>query len=120
MIEGPTAIDADKETWALIEIMGHDRIAGLVASKAIGNAVFVEVRVPATTHYPAFTKLFAPAAIFSMAPVSENVARAMAERFGSRPHPQLIYPGVPALPAPEDPPGITFDDEEDEFDDDVD
>lgn len=117
MSDVPTGIE-DQETWALLEIMGHDRIAGLVATKAIGTAAIVEVRVPATTKYPAFRKLFAPAAIFSMTPVSENVAREMAERFGSRPHPQLFYPGLPALPAPEGEPGTTYFGDEELFDDD--
>lgn len=73
------------ETWAVLEIMGHDRYAGLVTEQAVGGCAFVRVDVPAIGNREDFTKLFGQGSIFSITPVSETVARAMAESFQSKP-----------------------------------
>jgi hypothetical protein len=60
------------EQWALVELFGHQRIAGRVSELAIGGCAFVRVDVPelpATDEKPAVqavTKLYSQAAIYGM------------------------------------------------------
>ena len=73
------------ECWALVEVMGHSRYAGLVTEQAVGGCNFVRVEVPAFEGYPAFTKLLGQSSIFAITPVAEQVARGMAQQFRNQP-----------------------------------
>jgi hypothetical protein len=64
------------ESWAIVEIFGHERIAGKVSEAAIGGGYFFRVDVPEFDGRAAFTKFFGNGAIYSMTPCSEEVARA--------------------------------------------
>lgn len=76
----------DVETqWAIVEIFGHTRYAGTVSEHQIGGCSFVRVDVPEIDGQPAFTKLFGNAAIYSITPTSEQIARLVAKQFQSRP-----------------------------------
>jgi len=83
---------AKYESWGILEIMGHSRFAGKLSSEVIGGVNFVRVDVPDLPddgygggELPAFTKYFTQAAIFSMTPTTEEVARSAAQQFRSRP-----------------------------------
>jgi len=96
---------ADKfEQWAILEIMGHDRYAGLVTEQAIGGCAFVRVDVPEVDDLPAFTKLFGQGSIFSITPVAREVAIEAVKRFRSRPITVAGYSQhrLPLLDSPED------------------
>ncbi len=73
------------ESWALIEVMGHSRYAGYVTEQAVGGCNFVRVDVPAFEGYPAFTKLLGQSSIFAITPVTEQIARGMAQQFRNKP-----------------------------------
>lgn len=85
------------ESWAIVEIFGHQKFAGRVSECALGGCNFVRVDVPelpATKRpplpaAPAFTKLFGQGAIYSITLVSEEVARAAAAQI--RPEPINVY-----------------------------
>ena len=68
------------QQWALVELFGHQRIAGLVSEFEIGGASFVRIDVPRVAGHDAFTKLFGPKAIYSMSFVERDVALAIAEK----------------------------------------
>lgn len=51
----------------------------------IGGANFVRVDVPETSRSKPFTKLFGASAIYSMTPIEEDVARALAAQYDQRP-----------------------------------
>lgn len=74
-----------EKQWAIVEIFGHSRYAGTIAEHQIGGCSFVRVDVPEIDGQPAFTKLFGNAAIYSITPVSEQIARLVAKQFQSRP-----------------------------------
>jgi hypothetical protein len=90
--------------WAIVELFGHARIAGKVTEEQIGGASFIRVdvpelevrgsrldaggRIPVETR-PAFTRYFGPAAIYSITPVDEDIARRAAEAI--RPEPVTVY-----------------------------
>lgn len=88
------------ETWGILEIMGHSRFAGFITNDAPAGINLLRIDVPAIPAcdygeaLPAFTKWFSPAAIFSMTPCTEDLARHAAAAMRVRP------PHVFALPAP--------------------
>lgn len=59
--------------WALVELFGHAQIAGMVSEATIAGGNFVRVDVPGGG-----TRFFGPGAIYSISPVTEELARRMA------------------------------------------
>jgi hypothetical protein len=74
-----------EKQWAIVEIFGHSRYAGEISEHQIGGCSFVRVDIPQIDGEPAFTKLFGNAAIYSITPVAEQIARLVAKQFQSRP-----------------------------------
>ncbi len=73
------------DSWAIVEVFGHQKFAGRVTEQAIGGASFVRVDVPAVEGSPAFTKLFGASAIYSITPVTEELARKAVKACHSEP-----------------------------------
>ena len=71
--------------WAIVELFGHQRIAGLVTNEAIGGCAFVRVDVPEAPGRQPYTRLLGQGAIYAINIVSEDVARAAAATFRSEP-----------------------------------
>lgn len=63
------------ETWAYIEIMGHSRIAGRVSTMKLGVNVMLQVDVPKADDGFSHSELYAPTAIFSIKPTTEEWCR---------------------------------------------
>jgi hypothetical protein len=68
------------ETWAVLELMGHQRIAGFTREVALGSAAMLRVDVPEIDGIPAFTKFIAPAALYAFTPCTQEVAMAVIKR----------------------------------------
>jgi hypothetical protein len=73
------------EGWAVIEVMGHKRLAGAVREETLAGQVMLRVDVPATTRTSAFTRYLAGAAVFSLTPVDEDMAKRVAEQIDEPP-----------------------------------
>lgn len=73
-----SAAEQPLESWAILEIMGHERLAGKVSEALVAGTKMVQVEVPASDKLPAFTRLLSPTALFSLTPVPEAVARVVA------------------------------------------
>lgn len=103
------------ECWAVVEIMGHDRYAGKVTEQAVGGCSFVRVDVPELNGSAAFTKLFGQSAIFSITPVTREIALEKAKQF--RAAPVQVYGMSPqrSLPFERESWNDQFDDEEREM-----
>lgn len=71
--------------WGIVEIMGHQRIAGRISEQAVGGTSFVRVDVPETETSPAFTKMYGSGAIYAITVTDEETARAAASEFIDRP-----------------------------------
>lgn len=85
------------DAWAIIELFGHQRIAGRVSEQTIGGGNMIRVDVPAVGKAPAFTRFYGAAAIYSITPTSEEVAKVVAQSI--RAAPITIYlPDLPQLP----------------------
>lgn len=73
------------DQWCIVELFGHNRIAGRVTEQSIGGCNFVRVDVPAVGDKPPFTKLFGNGAIYAMSPVSEEIAVSIANQLRTVP-----------------------------------
>lgn len=82
------------EAWCVIELFGHQKIAGFVTNENIGSDSFVRVDVPATEDEQAFTRYFGGKAIYAVNPVTEEVARAAAANLRAKP---IQYYDIPQL-----------------------
>ena len=72
-------METDKfETWAIVELFGHNKIAGQVSEQVIAGQGYIRVDVPALEGFPAFTKMYGTGAIYSITPVDEEIARQVA------------------------------------------
>jgi hypothetical protein len=61
--------------WAIVEIMGHEKLAGQVSQASVAGMPMLRVQVPATDKAPGFERLLSGPSIFSLTPVTESVAR---------------------------------------------
>jgi len=84
------------ECYAIVEIFGHERIAGHLSEQSIGGCSFIRVDVPEVDGQPAFTRMFGQAAIYSITPVSEGIARSAAASMRVKPVSIYLLPS-PAL-----------------------
>jgi len=99
-------------TWAIVELFGHNVIAGEVSSVTIAGTEMLRVDVPAVDEADGFTKFFGGAAIYAITPVDEATGRVAVEKFRTRPVDKwtLADPQLPARTEPGD-----YNDDEDEL-----
>lgn len=71
--------------WALVELFGHQKIVGKVSEATLAGGAFLRVDVPEFNKEPAFTRLYGPGAIYSINPVTEEVARGLLTHYRNRP-----------------------------------
>ena len=100
--------DGGFETWGIVEVMGHKQFAGRVCEVEIAGSGMVRVDVPEIGERPAFTKLFAPGALYAITPTDEATARTMAASLREQPV-ETWHLRLPAPVAID-----TFDDDRDE------
>lgn len=84
------------ETWAIVEIMGHQRFAGFVSERPIGGASMIQVDVPECDGRAAFTKLIGVGSIYAITPCTEETARAAAQHYRTRAFHEYELPRLPA------------------------
>ena len=80
------------EGWCIVELFGHNQIAGFVSEQTIGGTSFVRVDVPAFNGKDGFTKFYGGSAIYAITPTTEEIAKAAAERLAVRPVSPWIVP----------------------------
>jgi hypothetical protein len=73
------------EAWCIVELFGHQRIAGKCSEQNIAGVNMLRVDVPETAKQPAFTKLFGGAAIYAINPVDEVTATLTASELNAGP-----------------------------------
>ncbi|MDF1550855.1 MAG: hypothetical protein P1P88_23735 [Bacteroidales bacterium] len=72
-------------SWAIVELFGHNQLAGLVTEQVIAGKSYVRIDVPRTKQTPAFTKYHNPDSVYGLTPVDEDYATRMAERINAQP-----------------------------------
>lgn len=80
------------EGWAIIELMGHNMVAGFASEQVIAGTAMLRVDVPEVGEQPAFTKFFGGSAIYAVTPTTQEVATAAAGRLTIRPVQEWVVP----------------------------
>ena len=84
--------------YAKLELFGHQQLAGRVSEQTIAGTGFIRIDVPAVGEAPEFTRFFGPSAVYSITPVSKDVATRLVTAYRSEP---ISRYEMPSLPAPQ-------------------
>ncbi|MCR4331890.1 MAG: hypothetical protein NUV34_04185 [Sulfuricaulis sp.] len=108
--------DTKFDSWAVVELFGHQQLAGRVVEATIAGGAFLRVDVPdqpaieaegfygARPAVPAYSRIFGTGAIYCINPCSEAAARQVAARLRARPPiPIDVAPASLALPYDDEP-----------------
>lgn len=79
--------------WAILELMGHVKVAGYVTEEELFGSKLGRIDIPADDETQAITQYFGGQSVYRLTPVAEATARAFARR--SRPRPVHIYELLP-------------------------
>lgn len=90
------------EAWGMLELFGHQRLAGRITEQTIGGVHFIRIDVPASGDVAEYTRLFTQGAIYGMTITTEDVARRLALGMRARPISAYDLPRQPALAHAED------------------
>ena len=82
------------DQWAIVEIFGHQRIAGRVCEELLAGKAFLRVDVPAVGGDQAFTRYYGAAAVYSLTPTTQEISRLVASQL--RVDPIQIYIPIPS------------------------
>lgn len=85
------------DQWCIVELFGHQRIAGRVTEQTVGGCAFVRVDVPAVGDIPGYTRLLGQGAIYAINPVTEELSRAAAAAYRAVPVSPYELPELRAL-----------------------
>jgi len=77
------------EEWAILELMGHRRLAGKVTDASILGGALLRIDIPGKDGKFDSTQFYGPAAIYCLTPTTEDIARAMAVNL--KPEPVAIW-----------------------------
>jgi hypothetical protein len=91
------------EGWAIVELMGHRRLAGHVSEQEIAGTGMLRLDVPAAAG-PGVTQFYSPSALYCLTPTTEDIARKVAARLLPRPVSpyELTPPAAAAAPGDDD------------------
>jgi len=73
------------DCWAIVELYGHQKIAGKISEQSLAGGTMLRVDVPATPDQPEFTKFFGSGAIYALTPTTEVLARVAIDNLAVRP-----------------------------------
>lgn len=82
------------DSWAVLEVMGHRRLAGKVTEQLIAGMPFLRIDVPMDGDQMT-TQFYAPSSVYCLTPTTEEIARAVARR--NQPEPVFRW----ELPSPQ-------------------
>ena len=66
------------DAWGLLELFGHQRLAGKLSEQTIGGCHFIRIDVPQVGDTAPYTRFFTQGAIYGMTPMAEDTARKLA------------------------------------------
>ena len=78
------------EGWAILELMGHRKLAGYVRPATIAGAGVIRIDVPKPLDQPQdepilATQFYSPAALYCLTPVTEMMARNLSKMYQPEP-----------------------------------
>lgn len=78
-------IEHDTKAWAIVELMGHRRLAGEVSQSTMFGVPLLRIDIPAVGDLPANTQMYGASAVYCVSIVDEAVARAAAQSLQASP-----------------------------------
>ncbi len=87
-------------TWAIVELMGRNVIAGRISEEVIAGVAMLRVDVPACEEQPEYTKFYSGAAVYGITPTDEETATRAINRLRIAPIAPYIVAPERQLPAP--------------------
>ncbi len=82
------------EEWAILELMGHRRLAGKVTDAVIGGGAFIRIDIP-TKDGKLVTQFYSPGSVYCISPCSEEIATQVAHN--SQPAPVSRWELTPLI-----------------------
>lgn len=89
-----TTDDGPLDTWAIVEMLGHRRLAGRVREVQLAGAGMLRLDIPAAGTDPARTQYISPASLYALHPCGEPTARAAAAQWRPDPVQRWELPGL--------------------------
>lgn len=77
--------DTTFEHWGLVELMGHQRVAGLISEVSLAGKGFVRVDVPDQKGQTQFSRFYSPDAVYCISPTDKQIAIGLAIKCAVRP-----------------------------------
>lgn len=65
----------NEPTWCILELFGHQRLAGEIREVIIGDTTFIRLDIPKTEAHEAVTRFYNAKAIYGIHPTSEEICR---------------------------------------------
>ncbi len=100
------------EAWGLVELMGHQRVAGRLSEQPVGGGNMLRVDIPNGDTFR--TAYYGASAIYAVHVTDEAAARKLASNLGTRPPYAYELSQAVARIAPS---AATYDEQESEYDD---
>lgn len=77
------------DSWAIVELMGHRKMAGRVSEQVIAGTALLRIDVPEYGEdgnaEPSFTQFYGASSIYCLTPTTEEICRKFAARYRDRP-----------------------------------
>jgi hypothetical protein len=109
------------ETWAILELMGHRRLAGFLTEREIAGTAFLQIDVPGPASDEIerswTTQFYAPSAVYAITPTTEEIALELAKDTPRPIQPWELRNLLPTPPISPGPAVVAIEHEEDEFSD---
>lgn len=90
--------DTTFDEWAIVELLGHRKLAGRVREVQIAGAGFLRLDVPSAGEDPGRTQFIAPGSVYAMHPVDEKTATQAAAAWRPEPVSRWELPASPLQP----------------------
>lgn len=95
------------EGWAILELLGHRRLAGWVSEQTVAGSSFLRIDVPGPDYDSernvfAATQLYSPAALYCLTPTTREMALAVALRNQPAPVQRWELPAAASDSPPDD------------------
>lgn len=84
------------EGYAIVELMGHNTLAGYISEQTIAGTAMIRIDVPAVDGIEKYTKFVSGGAVYGITPTTQEIAERAASRLQMRPVSQYIVSVPPA------------------------
>ena len=72
-------METNFDEWAILELMGHRRLAGKITDAVIGGGSFLRIDVPGDDE-KWITQYYSPQSVYCITPTTEEIARIVAKQ----------------------------------------